>query len=141
LQVTPHINAGGLVTLEVQAEVSVAGTTANPCDAPPINTRSVQTLLAVPTGQTMVMGGLILEDKENSSAGLPLLARIPILGGLFGNQELKNNRTELVLFITPRVVENEADYRRVIDDLRRKMEQIDDFFPVTKTAPQGPPRP
>lgn len=141
LQVTPHINAGGLVTLEVQAEVSVAGTTANPCDAPPINTRSVQTLLAVPTGQTMVMGGLILEDKENSSAGLPLLARIPILGGLFGNQELKNNRTELVLFITPRVVENESDYRRVIDDLRRKMEQIDDLFPVSKNAPQGPVKP
>ncbi len=137
LQVTPHVNAGGLVTLEVQAEVSVAGTTANPCDAPPINTRSVQTLLAVPSGQTMVMGGLILEDKENSSAGLPLLARIPILGGLFGNQELKNNRTELVLFITPRVVENEADYRSVIDNLRRRMEQIDDLFPAPKTAPQG----
>jgi len=141
LQVTPHINAGGLVTLEVQAEVSVAGTTANPCDAPPINTRSVQTLLAVPNGQTMVMGGLIIEDKENTSAGLPLLARIPILGGLFGNQELKNNRTELVLFITPRVVENESDYRRVIDDLRRKMEQIDDLFPVSKNAPQGPVKP
>ncbi len=136
LQVTPHINAGGLVTLEVQAEVSVAGTTANPCDAPPINTRSVQTLLAVPNGQTMVMGGLILEDKENSSAGLPLLARIPILGGLFGNQELKNNRTELVLFITPRVVENESDYKRVIEDLRRKMEQIDDLFPTSKNAPR-----
>jgi len=101
----------------------------------------VQTLLAVPTGQTMVMGGLILEDRENSSAGLPLLARIPILGGLFGNQELKNNRTELVLFITPRVVENESDYRRVIDDLRRKMEQIDDLFPVSKNAPQGPGKP
>jgi general secretion pathway protein D len=89
----------------------------------------------------MVMGGLIIEDKENSSAGLPLLARIPILGGLFGSQELKNNRTELVLFITPRVVENESDYRRVIDDLRRKMEQIDDLFPVSKNAPQGPVKP
>jgi general secretion pathway protein D len=141
LQVTPHINAGGLVTLEVQAEVSNPGPTTNPCDAPPINTRSVQTLLAVPTGQTMVMGGLIIEDKENSSAGLPLLARIPILGGLFGSQELKNNRTELVLFITPRVVENESDYRRVMDDLRRKMEQIDDLFPVSKNAPQGPVKP
>ena len=117
--------------------MSVAGTTANPCDAPPINTRSVQTLLAVPSGQTMVMGGLILEDKENSSAGLPLLARIPILGGLFGNQELKNNRTELVLFITPRVVENEADYRSVIDNLRRRMEQIDDLFPAPQNCAPG----
>jgi general secretion pathway protein D len=141
LQVTPHINAGGLVTLEVQAEVSNPGPTTTPCEAPPINTRSVQTLLAVPNGQTMVMGGLIIEDKENSSAGLPLLARIPILGGLFGNQALTNNRTELVLFITPRVVENESDYRRVIDDLRRKMEQIDDLFPASKNAPQGPAKP
>ena len=139
LQVTPHINAGGLVTLEVQAEVSIAGTTTQPCESPPINTRSIQTLLAVPTGQTMVMGGLILEDKENSSSGLPLLARIPILGGLFGSQELKNNRTELVMFITPRVVENESDIRRIIDDLRRRMETLDGVFPIKNMAPASGP--
>jgi general secretion pathway protein D len=141
LQVTPHINAGGLVTLEVQAEVSVAGTTTQVCEAPPINTRSIQTLLAVPSGQTMVMGGLILEDKEISSSGLPLLARIPILGGLFGSQELKNNRTELVMFITPRVVENESDIRRIIDDLRRRMETLDGVFPIKNMAPATVPRP
>jgi len=141
LQVTPHINAGGLVTLEVQAEVSIAGTTTQPCDSPPINTRSIQTLLAVPTGQTMVMGGLILEDKENASTGLPLISRIPILGGLFGSQELKNNRTELVMFITPRVVENETDVRRVIDELRHRMESLDGVFPAKKVAPGQPVQP
>jgi general secretion pathway protein D len=141
LQVTPHINAGGLVTLEVQAEVSIAGTTTTPCESPPINTRSIQTLLAVPTGQTMVMGGLILEDKENASKGLPLLSRIPIFGGLFGSQELKNNRTELVMFITPRVVENESDIRRIIDDLRRRMETLDGVFPIKNMAPAAAPRP
>jgi general secretion pathway protein D len=134
LQVTPHINAGGLVTMEVDAEVSTPGATTAVCEAPPINTRSVQTLLAVPTGQTMVMGGLILEDNENSSKGLPLISRIPILGGLFGDQTLQNNRTELVLFITPRVVANEVDVLRVIDDLRRKMDQLDGVFPVRKTS-------
>ncbi len=139
LQVIPHINAGGLVTLDVQAEVSVAGTTTQTCEAPPINTRSIQTLLAVPTGQTMVMGGLILEDKENSSSGLPMLARIPILGGLFGSQELKNNRTELVMFITPRVVEGEGDVRRIIDDLRRRMEALDGVFPLKSMAPASAP--
>jgi general secretion pathway protein D len=138
LQVTPHINAGGLVSLEVQAEVSIAGVTTQVCEAPPINTRSIQTLLAVPTGQTMVMGGLILEDKENTSSGLPLVSRIPILGGLFGSQELKNNRTELMMFITPRVVENETDVRRIIDDLRRRMDQLDQMFPAKKTAPEAP---
>ena len=141
LQVTPHINAGGLVTMEVDAEVSNPGATNDPTQAPPINTRSVQTLLAVPTGQTMVMGGLILEDNENSSKGLPLVSRIPILGGLFGDQNLTNNRTELVLFITPRVVENEADVARIIDDLRHKMEQLDIIFPRAGTAEPLPPVP
>jgi general secretion pathway protein D len=137
LQVTPHINAGGLVTLEVDAEVSTPGTSTDPNVGPPINTRSVQTLLAVPSGQTMIMGGLITETKQNTSAGLPLISRIPVLGGLFGDQNLKNNRTELVLFITPRVVENEVDTKRFIDDLRRKMERLDDVFPRQKTAPEG----
>jgi general secretion pathway protein D len=141
LQVTPHINAGGLVTLEVDAEVSNPGATSDPTQAPPINTRSVQTLLAVPTGQTMVMGGLILEDNENSSKGLPLLSRIPILGGLFGDQTLTNNRTELVLFITPRVVENEADVARIIDDLRRRMDQLEGVFPAVRSTTEPAPNP
>jgi len=136
LQVTPHINAGGLVTLEVSAEVSTPGTTTDPTLAPPINTRSVQTLVAVPSGETLVMGGLITEDKENSSNGLPLISRIPGLGGLFGSQKLNNNRTELVLFIAPKIVENGADFRRVMDDLRHRMEQLDDVFPKDKTAPK-----
>jgi general secretion pathway protein D len=141
LQVTPHINAGGLVTLEVDAEVSTPGATTDPTVAPPINTRSVQTLLAVPTGQTMVMGGLISEDNQNSSKGLPLISRIPIIGGLFGDQSLTNNRTELVLFITPRVVENEADVARIIDDLRRKMDQLEAVFPLPNTGAAPAPEP
>jgi general secretion pathway protein D len=141
LQVTPHINAGGLVTMEVDAEVSTPGTSSSADLAPPINTRSVQTLLAVPSGQTMVMGGLIIENKQNNSTGLPLISRIPVLGGLFGNQSLENDRTELVLFITPRVVANEADANRVIEDLRRKMERLEEVFPPQKTAPEAGPTP
>ena len=145
LQVTPHINAGGLVTLEVDAEVSTPAVQSQAAldsgVAPAINTRSVQTLLAVPTGQTMVMGGLILENKSVSTAGLPLLSRIPILGGLFGDQTLKNDRTELVLFITPRVIENEADVTRIIDDLRRRMDQLEGVFPKPKTVDQEPVAP
>jgi general secretion pathway protein D len=136
LQVTPHINAGGLVTLEVDVTVSDPGTNPDPTQAPPINTRSIQTIVAVPSGQTMVMGGLITENKANSSNGLPLLSRIPVIGGLFGAQQLTNDRTELVVFITPEVVSSEGDYTRVMDDLRRKMEQLDDVFPQPKTAPQ-----
>jgi general secretion pathway protein D len=132
LQVTPRINAGGLVTLDVQIEVSIPGPLPTDCNglAPTINTRSLQSILNVQSGQTMVMGGLIAENKQNSSEGLPLLSRIPILGGLFGQQTLTNNRIELVMFITPRVVENEVDLKSVVDDLRRRMENIDDSFDV-----------
>jgi type II secretory pathway component GspD/PulD (secretin) len=136
LQVTPHINAGGLVSLDVQAEVSNPGVaTACPADqqcAPPINTRSVQTYVSVQSGQTMIMGGLIQDTRQNSSTGIPWLSRIPILGGLFGNQSLQNDRTELVLFITPRVVESEVDLRVAIDDLRRKMDNLDAVIPLMK---------
>jgi len=135
LQVTPHINAGGLVTLDVQAEVSDPGTLSTDCSqAPPINTRSVQTIVNVQSGQTMVMGGLIGETTGNSSKGLPLLSRIPIIGGLFGDQSLTKNRTELVMFITPRVVEGEADLKGTIEDLRRRMQQIDETFDVFRRA-------
>lgn len=132
LQVTPHINAGGLVSLEVQAEVSDPGNAACADCAPPINTRSIQTYVSVPSGQTMVMGGLINEGRQNASEGIPLLSRIPILGGLFGQQTLKNNRTELVLFITPRVVESQTDIAAVVQEMRRRMENMDALVPVIR---------
>jgi general secretion pathway protein D len=141
LQVTPHMNAGGLVTLDVQVEVSIPGALPTDCSglAPTINTRSLQSILNVQSGQTMVMGGLITENKQNSSAGLPLISRIPILGGLFGQQTLTNNRTELVMFITPRMVDNEFDVKGVMDDLRRRMERLDDVFPAPPSPPPGTP--
>jgi general secretion pathway protein D len=134
MQVTPHINAGGLVTLDVQIEVSIPGTVSADCNGPgpTINTRSLQSVVNVQSGQTMVMGGLIIEDKENSSKGLPFLSRIPFIGGLFGSQTLTNKRTELVMFVTPRVVETEIDMKGVTDDLRRRMERLEDVFPPAK---------
>ena len=132
--VTPRINAGGLVTLDIQAEVS------NPGDAPagaapPINTRSLQSIVAVQSGQTLVMGGLIRDTKANGSEGIPLLSKIPVVGGLFGAQQIKDQRSELVLFVTPRVVESAGDLRGVIDDLRRRMERLDDVFPRPPVPP------
>jgi general secretion pathway protein D len=131
LSVTPHINSGGLVQLEVQAEVSIPGATTRQCEAPPINTRSVQSILSVQSGQTMVMGGLINDRKILESNGIPLLSKIPVIGALFGTQTFKDERTELVLFITPRVIENEYDVKGVLDDIRRKMERLEGAFPGT----------
>ncbi|HSQ81038.1 MAG TPA: secretin N-terminal domain-containing protein, partial [Casimicrobiaceae bacterium] len=139
LQVTPHINEGGLVTLDVQAEVSSPGNPAAAGEAPPIDTRSVQTLLAVPSGDTMVMGGLIQDTKGNSTNGLPFVDRIPFIGGLFGNQTLTDNRSELILFITPRVLATASDFTGVIDDLRRRMQTLDSVFPPKSENVSGKP--
>jgi hypothetical protein len=87
----------------------------------------------------MVMGGLIQDTKINSTNGLPLLNRIPVLGGLFGSQALTNNRNELVLFVTPRTVSDSEDIARTIEDLRRKMETLDRQFPATPNWPASPP--
>lgn len=139
LQVTPHINAGGLVTLDVQAEVSSPGQPDVLGGAPPIDTRSLQTLVSVPSGQTMVMGGLIQETKANSNKGFPIVNRVPILGALFGSETLQNDRSELVLFITPHTVNDTEDIQQTIEDLRRKMETLDRVFPGTPNWPASPP--
>ena len=136
VQVTPHINAGGLVTLEVQAEVSNPGP-APTGTAPPINTRSVQTSIAVPTGQTMIMGGLILDGDDNSSAGLPLLSRIPVLGGLFGSRRSRRTGPSSCCSSRPRVVDTDFDVRSAVDDLRRRMERLDSAYPAV--VPGGAP--
>jgi general secretion pathway protein D len=136
-QVTPHINANGIVTLDVQAEVSIPGPLSGACDQPPaINTRSVQTLLAVPSGQTMVVGGLIADTRTGGTEGIPFLSRIPVLGGLFGSQNLNVTRVELVIFITPRVIEGDTGGAEIIEDLRRRMERLDFAFPITPQTPE-----
>ena len=83
----------------------------------------------------MVMGGLIGETSGNTLEGPAApLAHSRSSAGLFGEQSLTNNRTELVMFITPRVVENENDLKNTIEDLRRRMYQIDDTFDVFRRA-------
>ena len=76
----------------------------------------------------MVLGGLIKEDKNKSSGGLPFLSQIPVLGGLFGTQTLTDNRTELVIMITPRVVTNSVQAREVTDEFRKKLGGLSDYF-------------
>ena len=141
--VTPRINAGGLVTMDIQAEVSNPGEVANAGDAPPINTRSLQSIVAVQSGDTLIMGGLIRDTKQQSSEGIPFLTKIPWLGGLFGQQGIRDQRSELVLFVTPRVVETQQDVRNILDDLGKRMERLQDVFPkrIGDSADVPPPSP
>ncbi|MBZ0104738.1 MAG: type II secretion system secretin GspD [Sulfuricella denitrificans] len=122
LAVKPHINAGGQVTMEVSQEVSNASkTTTSGIDSPTISKRTAQSTVTIQSGETMVLGGLIKEEKNNGTEGVPLLSEIPVLGGLFGTQSKKNNRTELVILITPRVANNSQQSREITDEIRRRI--------------------
>ena len=150
LAVTPRINSGGLVTLDVNQEVSVpdlsAATAANP--NPPVNSRSAQTTVVVASGDSIVLGGLIREDNGRGSSGLPLLSKIPILGAAFGTQSYTKRRTELVLIITPRIVSDTTQARDVTEEFRRKLPGLEGVLPkrtdpppVAPALPTPPPAP
>lgn len=107
LTVTPHINEGGYVTLDVQQEVSDAqDATTGGINSPTIRKRVAKTTMVVKDNQTLVVGGLIQETHNNSRSGLPWLSKIPIIGYLFGKTSASVKKTELVLLITPHVVNN-----------------------------------
>ena len=127
LTVTPRINAGGRVTLDINQEVSSAGAASN--NNPPINTRKAQTTVNVASGETMVLAGLIQTDRGTGSSGIPLLSKIPILGGLFGTQSFRNNRTELVVLITPTVISSNDESRSVTEELRKKLPSLEHLIP------------
>src|SRR5688572_9628642 len=120
LAVTPRINSGGLVTLEVNQEVSEptsAGTLANP--NPDVATRNAKTSVVVASGESIVLGGLIRETRRRQSDGLPVLSKIPLIGAMFGSQTFNRERTELLLMVTPKIVSDTISARGVTDELPR----------------------
>ncbi len=135
LAVTPRINSGGLVTLEVNQEVSVPGDTPPGNPNPNVNSRSAQTTVVVGSGETVVLGGLISEDNGRSTRGIPLLSKIPILGAAFGTQSFRRSRTELVLVITPKIISDTTQARQATEELRKKLPALEAFMPKL------PPRP
>ncbi|HPN80241.1 type II secretion system secretin GspD [Dokdonella sp.] len=124
LQVKPRVNPGGLVYLEVSQEVSKPGAGAAANGNPPINTRTLDTSIAVQSGDTILLGGLISEDDQTSGDGVPGLSRIPVLGKLFSSTTKRNQRTELIVLITPQVVSNSDEAREVTDEYKRQFQSL-----------------
>ena len=124
LEVTPRVNPGGLVYLTVNQEVSSPGDRGSGQN-PPINTRQISTEVAVQSGQTIVLGGLIEEITTDIRSGVPFLQRIPGLGALFRNTTDQIRRTETLVLITPTVVENTAQLERASREFGRKFRGLD----------------
>lgn len=126
LEVTPRVNPGGLVLLEITQEVSsVVATTTSQIDSPTIRQRKIESTIAVQSGDTVALGGLIRDDVNESVSGIPLLSDIPILGNLFKTTDERADRTELLVLITPRVVRSQAEAQKVTDELRRRLKSLE----------------
>lgn len=123
LTVTPRVNPGGLVYMEVAQEVSKPGAqdvTGNYSVAK----REIETEIAVQSGQTVLLGGLIGESEVAGKDGVPGLSRIPIIGNLFGHTKKNRTRTELIVLITPRVVGNAVDAQSITEEYQRRFESL-----------------
>jgi general secretion pathway protein D len=125
LVVTPRVNNSGLVTMDIHQEVAAAVvTTTSSIDAPTIQNRLVESVVAVNSGETIVLGGMIADHKTKEDGGVPFLHRIPVIGKAFGQSSKTGTRTELLVLITPRVVRNNDEARQVTDEYRRKLQLV-----------------
>jgi len=126
LDVVPRINPGGLVYMDIQQQVSNAdlASISDSQTNPSISTRSVSTQVAVQSGQTVLLGGLIKQDNAESGSSVPYLGKIPGLRWLFGTTSKSKARTELIVLITPRVITSSSQSRQVTDDYRQQMQLL-----------------
>lgn len=139
LTVTPRINAGGQVTLEISQEVSLPGTepAVGGGGNVAIAQRTINSSVIVQSGQAVVLGGLILETTTEGRSGIPLLMDVPGLGKLFSSTSEDVFRTELLVTIRPRVVENERAMRQVTEELRMRMKKVSDYENAVRQAGAG----
>ena len=127
LVVTPSVNAGNLVTMQIdQMLTDVATNLVGNTSQPAFMQRQISSKVAVRSGEAIVLGGLIKDSKREGKSGIPLLAHLPVVGALFGQTDNTGQRTELIVVISPRVVRTDIDIREVSDELRDRMRGLQD---------------
>ncbi|MCW8207040.1 type II secretion system protein GspD [Verminephrobacter aporrectodeae subsp. tuberculatae] len=124
LSVTPSVNAGGLITMDISQQVTDVGDLDSATGQRAFLTRQIQTRVAVRSGEPIVLGGLIRENDTNGRSGVPILSSIPLLGALFANTTNNNNRTELLVLMTPRALEDDDQLRAVSAEMRQRMRSM-----------------
>jgi general secretion pathway protein D len=135
-----HANSSGIVTMVINQQVSAP-------EAPPlgVNTnvqsssfsnRSVSTQITVQDGDTVAIGGIITEKRAESSGGIPLLHRIPLLGAAFGSKALTTSRTELIIFLTPRVIYDTDQMSEASDEIKTGLKRVNKLIRDNKIDQQ-----
>lgn len=126
LRITPRVNESGVVILDLDQEVSnVAATTTSGIDSPTIQQRRVHTTVAVQDGDSVALGGLIQDNSNVTSSGVPIISEIPFIGEAFKSKRNMKQRTELLILITPRIARNRAEAAKVTEEFRSRLKSIE----------------
>jgi general secretion pathway protein D len=140
IKVTPHINESNQVRLEIEQESSAPGEAVGQLGAIPIIKRTANTTLVVADQQTVVIGGLIRDQYNISREKIPVLGDIPVLGALFRHTNTVKRKTNLLLVLTPHVIREQTDLRRIFErKMQERQEFIDRYF-VLQSGDWKPPR-
>lgn len=121
LAVTPSVNAGNIVTMQVIQNITDRGVEDTLTKQSTFTQRQVNTKVAIRSGETLVLGGLIKDNTSTAKSGIPLLQDIPVAGKLFGSTQTSTNRTELLVILTPRVIRSDEDARELNEEVRGRM--------------------
>ncbi|MGD0498256.1 MAG: type II secretion system secretin GspD [Bryobacteraceae bacterium] len=125
LGITARVNSSGVVTMEINQNVSspqAPSTTG--IQSPSFQQRSFSTQVTVQDGDTIAIGGFIQEQYGLTSSGVPFLHRIPVLGAAFGSKSMTKGRTELIIFLTPRVIYDTNQIADATDEIETNLKQI-----------------
>jgi general secretion pathway protein D len=123
LHVAPRVSADGSVRLDIEQEISsvVPSTNATTALTPTIQERKVKSSISVANGQTVLLAGLIQDQKNENKSGIPLLDELQGIGNAFSNQDNTKMRTELIIFIRPQIIRDSADAHTIAEELRSKL--------------------
>ncbi len=121
LSVRPSVNAGGLITMDIEQSVIDVGAIDSATGQRAFLDRTINSRVAVRTSESVVLGGLIRENASVDDSGVPLLHKVPVVGSLFGSTNTENRRTELLVIITPRALYSESELREVSAELREQV--------------------
>ena len=125
LNIMARVNSSGVVTMIVDQDVSEPqGNSSSSIDSPSFSRRSFSTQVTIQDGDTIAVGGFIGESRVNDSTGVPLLHRIPLLGAAFGSKSVSRSRTELIIFITPRVIYDTNQVQEATDEIKSNLKRI-----------------
>jgi general secretion pathway protein D len=126
LSITARVNSSGIVTMMVNQNVSSPEppSASSSIQSPSFQNRSFQTQITVQDGDTVAIGGIIQESNLQSTSGVPFLSRLPGIGAVFGAKSITKSRTELIVFLTPRVIYDTNQITDATDEIRSGMKRI-----------------